>query len=66
MFNKDGLFSKKDEIVRRRYFVSERPITFQQNNNQMNPRALSRAAFIAGVLKEKVNLITIFKGSLKF
>jgi hypothetical protein len=59
-------FSRKDDGERRLYFVSERPIAFQQNDKPLSLRTRSQAALIASVLKEKANLVAIFKRSLGF
>jgi len=57
---------KKDDIERRIDFVAERPIAFQQDNKHMNLRNRSTSGIVTSVLKEKVNLVVIFKRSLRF
>ncbi|HKP35962.1 MAG TPA: hypothetical protein VJT71_03820 [Pyrinomonadaceae bacterium] len=57
---------KKDDIERRVYFVSERPIAFLQDNKPLSLRSKSQAATVASVLKEKASLVSIFKRSLEF
>lgn len=59
-------FSKKDDVERRLYFVSERPIAFLEDNKPLSLRARSQTAIVTSVLKEKVNLVAIFKRSLGF
>jgi len=57
---------RKDEIERRLYFVSERPIAFHQDGRPLSLRTKANAAIFAEILKEKANLVAIFRGSLGF
>jgi hypothetical protein len=59
-------FSKKDDVEVRIYFASERSIAFQQDDKPMNFRTRSSATIVTSVIKEKVNLVAIFKRSLGF
>jgi len=59
-------FSKKDDVELQLYFASDRAIAFQQDKRPMNLRTRSSAAIVTSVLKEKVNLVGIFKRSLGF
>lgn len=53
-------------IERRLYFDAQRPIRLEENGKVLSMQTRSRAATVATVLKEKANLIAIFRGSLKF
>lgn len=57
---------KKDNIERRVYFASERPIAFHQDKKPLSLSARSQATIVAMVLKEKLNLLSIFRRSLGF
>lgn len=59
-------FEKKDDIERRLYFGSGRPIRFEQGNRRLSLGTKSQAAVVAAVLKEKANLVAIFRRSLGF
>src|SRR5688572_11581734 len=57
---------KKDDVERRLYFAAGGPIRFEQNGRMLSLRTRSQAATVATVLKEKVNLLEIFRRSLRF
>jgi hypothetical protein len=57
---------KKDDVERRVYFAAGRPIRFEQDGRVLSLRTRSQAAIVATVLKEKVNLLEIFRRSLRF
>lgn len=59
-------FSKKDDVEQRVYFTAERPFALYQDNKPLSLRARSQAASATAVLKEKVNLVAIFRRSLGF
>src|ERR1044072_288016 len=59
-------FSKKDDVEKRLYFVSERPIAFEQDNKRMSVRSKSLAWIVPAVLKEKGSLVAISRRSLGF
>jgi hypothetical protein len=59
-------FSKKDDVERRIYFAADNPIALLQDNKPMSLRTRPSAAIVAAVVREKVNLVAIFKSSLEF
>lgn len=59
-------FEKKDEVERRVYFAGERLIRFEQGNRRLSLKTSSQTAIVTAVLKEKANLVAIFKRSLGF
>ena len=59
-------FDKKDEVERRLYFTAERPIRFQQGERTLSLKGKQQAVAVAGILKEKAKLITLFRLSLNF
>lgn len=59
-------FEKKDDIERRLYLTSERLIRLQEGERSLRLETRSQAAMVATVLKEKANLVAIFRRSLNF
>ncbi len=59
-------FEKKDDVERRVYFSSEKPIRFQQGERALSLRNRSQTAAVLNILKEEANLIEIFRRSLRF
>ncbi|HEX6187945.1 MAG TPA: hypothetical protein VFZ40_07685 [Pyrinomonadaceae bacterium] len=57
---------RMEDIERRLYFVAQRPIRLEENGKLVNMRTRSRAATVAPVLKERTNLVAIFRRSLEF
>ena len=57
---------KKDGVERRIYFASGRAIRFEQDGRVQSLRERSQAAIVATVLKEEVNLLEVFRRSLRF
>lgn len=57
---------KKDDVERRVYFAAGRAIRFEQDGRVLSLRTRSQAATVATVLKEEVNLLEIFRRSLRF
>ena len=59
-------FEKKDDVERRVYFSSEKPIRFQQGERPLSLRNKSQRAFVTTILKERANLVEMFRRSLRF
>lgn len=57
---------RMEGIERRVYFAAGRPIRFEQDGRIITLRTRSQAATVATVLKEKANLLEIFRRSLRF
>ena len=57
---------RMDGIERRLYFVAQKPIRLEENGKVLSMRTRSRAATVATVLKERANLVAIFRRSLEF
>lgn len=57
---------KKDDVERRLYLTSERPIRLQQAELSLPLRSRAHSEFVATVMKEKTNLVAIFRRSLGF
>jgi hypothetical protein len=55
-----------DGIERRLYFVAQKPIRLEENGKVLSIRTRSRAATVATILKERANLVSIFRRSLEF
>lgn len=51
---------------RRLYFVAQKPIRLEENGKVLSMRTRSRAATVATVLKERANLVAMFRRSLEF
>ena len=69
-FNEAGqlvfYFEKKDDVERRVYFAAGNPIRIEQGDRPLSLSARPQAGLVATVLKEKANLVAIFRGSLGF
>lgn len=59
-------FEKKDDVERRVYFAAGRAIRIQQGDRVLSLSSRSQADLVATVLKEKANLLAIFRRSLGF
>lgn len=59
-------FEKKDDVEQRVYFSSEKAIRFQQAERAMSLRNKSQTGTVLNILKEKANLVEIFRRSLRF
>lgn len=57
---------KKDDKERRIYFAQDRAIHFEQDGRFLSLRTRTHAAFAAMAVKDKTNLLAIFRGSLRF
>ena len=58
-------FEKQEDGERRLYFAAEKPIRFQQGERSLGLNK-ERAAIVTAVLKEKANLVEMFRRSLRF
>lgn len=59
-------FEKKDDLERHVYLSSEKPIRFQQGERALSLRNKAQTTFVTNVLKDKANLVEIFRRSLRF
>ena len=59
-------FEKKDDVERRLYFAAGRAIRFQEGERALSLTAKSQSEVIATVLRDKANLVAIFRRSLGF
>jgi hypothetical protein len=59
-------FEQKDERERRVYFAQDRAIHFEQDGRRLSLRTRTHVAFAAMVVKDKTNLLAIFRRSLRF
>lgn len=59
-------FEKKDDAERRIYFAAGKAIRIQQGDRALSLSAKPQADLVATVLKEKTNLVAIFRRSLGF
>lgn len=59
-------FENKDDVERWVYFSSEKPIRFQQGERALSLRNKSQTASVLDILKEKANLVEVFRRSLRF
>lgn len=59
-------FEKKDDVERRLYFAAGSAIRFQEGERVLSLTAKSQSETIATVMKDKANLIAIFRRSLGF
>lgn len=59
-------FEKKDDIERRVYFAAGKAIRIQQGERILSLSSKPQADLVATVLKEKANLVAIFRRSLGF
>lgn len=59
-------FEKKDDVERRLYFAAGRAIRFQESERVLSLTAKSQSEVIATVLRDKTNLLAIFRRSLEF
>ena len=70
VFNESGemvfYLDKKDERERRVYFARDRAIYFEQDGRPLPLRTRTHAAFAAMAVKDKTNLVAIFRRSLRF
>ncbi|HKR21973.1 MAG TPA: hypothetical protein VJS17_05220 [Pyrinomonadaceae bacterium] len=70
VFNESGqmvfYLDKKDDMERQVYFAAGRAIRFEQDGRVLSLGTQSRTAIIAGILKENVRLVAIFRRSLEF
>jgi hypothetical protein len=57
---------RMDGIERRLYFVAQKPIRLEENVKVLSMRTRSGTATVATVLKERANLVAIFRRSLGF
>ena len=57
---------RMEGIERRVYFVAQQPLRLEENGKVLSMRNRSRAAPVATVLKERANLVAIFRRSLEF
>jgi len=57
---------RMEGIERRLYFVAQKPIRLEENGKVLSMRTRSRTATVATVLKERANLVAIFRRSLEF
>jgi hypothetical protein len=57
---------QKDGVERRVYFAAGRAIRFEQDGKVLSLKTQSRRAIVAAALREKVNLVAIFRRSLRF
>ena len=57
---------KKDDVERRLYFAAEHAIRFQEGEPALSLTAKSQSEVIATVLRDKANLVAIFRRSLGF
>ena len=59
-------FEKKDDVERRVYFAAGKAIRIQQGDRILVLSSKAQADLVATVLKEKANLVAIFRRSLGF
>ncbi|MGZ8846700.1 MAG: hypothetical protein ACXW3C_09580 [Pyrinomonadaceae bacterium] len=59
-------FEKKDDVERRLYFAAGHAIRFQEGQRVLSLTAKSQSDVVATVLRDKTNLVTIFRRSLGF
>ncbi len=57
---------KRDDVERRVYFAQGRAIHFEQDGRSLSLRTRTHAAFAAMAVKDKTNLLAIFRRSLRF
>ena len=57
---------KKDNIERRLYLAAEKPIRLEQDGRPLSLKTRSQAAIVATIMKEKANLVQVFRRSLGF
>jgi hypothetical protein len=57
---------KKDNIERRLYLAAEKPIRLEQDDRLLSLKTRSQAAIVATIMKEKANLVQVFRRSLGF